>query len=661
MSSNTLFLQKNKDIVIDLYQYYFNGGFQSIITDKITRLLISCFMIFLYNFLINCIDYHNILYLSTSKSNTNTNNTVNYNENYNKSIYDFINISVWLSLNPYLMICFCLYCIYLFFLTMNVINTIKKFSRIREIYKKYLKINDYRIKFITWDDIVNSVINRLLTYNDLLDSSNISIYTVNNKICYQSNIIISVIRNGYVLFPKYSKFLEWNFIFCIIDPIITTIKHNSARQSNTHHTNNTHRNNYLVDSETVDDIQYYNNKDLYNLYKQPLLSVQSVQSINSLTQSETNEIEDIERNIITAKGNTNPFISETELPSPITHFDNVLYNTLTENIRGDVGSDSNAEINYSIMDSTAEYIDKVHYRIQLVFWINLLCIPFTVIILGLYLIIKYGEQIYRNPGLLFQRQINIATKWKLRFYNEIPNLYAERISRIECNLNKIVNTYNSTVRMVIVRFLTFIIGSLFLIVLVLSFIASEEFSQLDIIPKHNVIWFLGVSGTILLILNKLSYNGNGNGISGSKLTKAEQITAFDALREDLITVFPQLYKVDDREYLVTLIHNIYKPRIVNMMNEMVNLLLSPYYLWIWRKEIAQNANMILGLIENHYILGSVCRHSIFTNHDELVHNPHMLLSLKEFKINHRWTLPSVLQINPDLTNSALLQQTILHQ
>jgi len=232
--------------------------------------------------------------------------------------------------------------------------------------------------------------------------------------------------------------------------------------------------------------------------------------------------------------------------------------------------------------------------------------------------------------------------------------------RIERNLDKIVNTYNSTVRMVIVRFLTFIIGSLFLIVLVLSFIASEEFSQLDIIPKHNVIWFLGVSGTILLILNKLSYNGNGNSNRGSKLTKAEQITAFDALREDLITVFPQLYKVDDREYLVSLIHNIYKPRIVNMMNEMVNLLLSPYYLWIWRKEIAQNANMILGLIENHYILGNVCRHSIFTNHDELVHNPHMLLSLKEFKINHRWTLPSVLQINPDLTNSALLQQTILH-
>lgn len=78
LQSQILFLHKNKDIVIDLYQYYFNNGFQSIITEKITRLLISYFMIFLYNFLINCIDYHGIIYLSSSST---------------KSIYDFIDMS----------------------------------------------------------------------------------------------------------------------------------------------------------------------------------------------------------------------------------------------------------------------------------------------------------------------------------------------------------------------------------------------------------------------------------------------------------------------------------------------------------------------------------------------------------------------------------------
>jgi len=533
---------------------------------------------------------------------------------------------------------------------MNVINTIKKFSKIREIYRKYLQINDYRIKFITWDDIVNIFITRLYVYNDILDSTNINIYTVNNKICHQSNIIISLIRNGYITLPKYSKFLEWNYIFCIIDPIITT---NTTNSNNISSSRNVNYN--LIESDTIEDIQYYNNKRIYKLYEKPLLS---------------REIDDLETNIISVEESTNPLISESELSSPIPHFDNVLYNTLlpntpvlgntlltntpvlsTENICGD--NHDNREIDYSIMNNTNEYINKVHYRIHLVFWINLICIPFTVIILGLYLIIKYGEQIYRHPGILFQRQIDITTKWKLRYYNEIPNLYGERLARIESNMDKIINTYNSTASMIIIRFLTFLVGSIFLIVLVLSFVASEEFSKLDIIPKHNIIWFLGVSGTSLLILNKLTYNDT------IKLSKTEQIAAFDALREDLITIHPQLQKIDDREYLVSLIHNIYKPRIVNMMHEIINLLLSPYYLWIWRKEVSQNANMILNLMENHYILGNVCRHSIFTNRDELINNPHMLLSLKYFMINHNWSIPSVLPNTDVLPNKVLPNTDVL--
>ena len=35
----------------------------------------------------------------------------------------------------------------------------------------------------------------------------------------QSNIIISILRSNYLSIPNLSKFLEWNFIYCIIDPI----------------------------------------------------------------------------------------------------------------------------------------------------------------------------------------------------------------------------------------------------------------------------------------------------------------------------------------------------------------------------------------------------------------------------------------------------------
>ena len=632
--SQRLFAERDRNIVIDLYQYYFNGGFHSIITEKITRLLISYFMIFLYNFLINCIDYPSILYLSSS---SNTSIITSIRTASNKSVYQFIDITAWLSYNPYLLICFSIYCLYLILLTLKTINIISKFSGIRDIYRKYLEINDYRIKFIAWDNIVNTFITRLNAYGEIMDSSNINIYTVNNRICHQSNIIISIVRNSYIALPKYSKFLEWNYIFCIIDPIITTLNHYNENAPPISRNSHINLNESQVD--TIEYIQDYKNRNIYKLYNQPLLS------------RDSRDAEEIECNVLSVESSTNP--NADSKPFNITRFDSVLYNTLTENMRGDGTESLDNVSDNGMVNSVIDYINRVHYRIQLVFWINLISIPFTVIILGLYLIIKYGEQIYRNPGVLFQRQIDVKTKWKLRYYNELPNLYGDRLMRIERNMDKIINTYNSSVRMVIVRFLTFLVGSVFLIVLVLSFIAAEDFLQLEIVPKHNLIWFLGVSGTMLLILNKLAYT------NGDKLTKTEQIAAFDALREDLITIHPQLHKVDDREYLVSLIHDIYRPRIMNMMHEIMNLILSPYYLWKWRKEIYLNAHMILGLMENHHVLGNVCRHSIFTNRNELLRNPHMLLSLKEFKMNHNWSVPSVLQFDNEINNFALLQQSIL--
>ena len=588
----------------------------------------------MYNFLINCIDYPSILYLSSS---SNTSIITSIRTASNKSVYQFIDITAWLSYNPYLLICFSIYCLYLILLTLKTINIISKFSGIRDIYRKYLEINDYRIKFIAWDNIVNTFITRLNAYGEIMDSSNINIYTVNNRICHQSNIIISIVRNSYIALPKYSKFLEWNYIFCIIDPIITTLNHYNENAPPISRNSHINLNESQVD--TIEYIQDYKNRNIYKLYNQPLLS------------RDSRDAEEIECNVLSVESSTNP--NADSKPFNITRFDSVLYNTLTENMRGDGTESLDNVSDNGMVNSVIDYINRVHYRIQLVFWINLISIPFTVIILGLYLIIKYGEQIYRNPGVLFQRQIDVKTKWKLRYYNELPNLYGDRLMRIERNMDKIINTYNSSVRMVIVRFLTFLVGSVFLIVLVLSFIAAEDFLQLEIVPKHNLIWFLGVSGTMLLILNKLAYT------NGDKLTKTEQIAAFDALREDLITIHPQLHKVDDREYLVSLIHDIYRPRIVNMMHEIMNLILSPYYLWKWRKEVYLNASMILGLMENHHILGNVCRHSIFTNRNELMRNPHMLLSLKEFKMNHNWSVPSVLQFDNEINNFALLQQSIL--
>ncbi len=672
-----LFEFKEKTIITDLYQYYFFNGFHNILTEKIIRLLISYLLIFIINLVINCINYKALLSLS--------NDTITIKREHNY-IYNYIELQNWFPKNPYLIICCVLYCIYLFSITINCIGTIRKFWKIRKIYNKYLNINDYRLKFITWDDIISQITQRLKP-NDILDTTNINIYTINNKICQQSNIIIALLRSNFITLPKLSKFLEWNFIFCIIDPM-TSIKNNMQQQhtQQTQEIYNIYNQNLDETNEDIilEDIHNLDNKKIYKnympnnnttgyKYDEPLLPIHHTDNTDNTNNNNitnltniTNIINDIEHpkieyNLDNISLSSTPS-QETSLLSPtptsritsrttsryITNsiinenkFDDALYNTFL-----------NQSVNNTEITKYTEYIRKVRYRITLAFAINLIAMPFTIIILIMYLIIKYGEKMYINPSILFQRQLNIKSRWQLRYYNELPNLFKDRIFRIERNMDKIINSYYSPMGQIIYRFLIFAIGSVFIVLLAISFIASETFSELEIFHGHNIIWFLGVSGTLLIVLNKCITNED------KKLTKTEQITAFEELREDLVSINPHILKTEDREYLVNLIQNIYQSRITHIFNEVWYLFASPYYLWIWKRDISMHCNQILELLDNHYILGNVCKYSIFSNLEEMQSNPHMLLSLKEFHNNHKWNLPNLMQYDFTMQNSVLLQSKL---
>jgi hypothetical protein len=144
-----------------------------------------------------------------------------------------------------------------------------------------------------------------------------------------------------------------------------------------------------------------------------------------------------------------------------------------------------------------------------------------------------------------------------------------------------------------------------------------------------------------------------------QMTRMEKITAFEELREDLATINPKILKLEDREYLVNLVRKIYQSRITHIFYEIWYLFVSPYYLWKWKQNVGLNCNKILEVIENHYTLGNVCKYSIFTNVEEMQSNPHMLLSLKEFRNNHNWTLPNVINCDFNTSNSVLLQSRVV--
>ena len=604
----------SKNILTDLYQYYFYNGFQNIVTERLVKLLISYTLLFIINFLINCINYSNLILLDTTPAEDHT------------QIYNYITITNWFPTNPYLIICFSIYILYILAITLNTVTSIKKFWRIRKIYNKYLQISDYKLKFLTWDNIVDTIIARIQNqYYDDFDTNSINIYTINNKICHQSNMIISLLRSDVITMPKMTTFLEWNFVYCIIDPIMRKI--DVARGNELENVDNVKSTNEIpINSnieEIVDGILPFTNAEIYNL-NQPLIdyrdTINEIENGTDFYGKITYNLEEIKVDSENSVGSKDVYTTQSLIKSP-TKFDEFLFNTF---------------INQSIVNGEItqcnEYVAKVIYRINLVLFLNVVCLPFIIPIVLIYFIIKYGEKMYSNSSILFERVINIKTGWQLRYYNELPDLYQDRIARIQRNMKKITRSYTAIFTQIILRFFTFLIGSIFIIVLAISFIAGNGFTELRIISGHNVVWFLGIVGTLLIILNKLGSNNNGE-----KLLRCEIVAAFDTLKDDLITVNPKLNEdSSDREFAVSMVNDIYRYRIFTIFEELFYLFISPYYLWRWKKDIRANSVRILGLVEEHHQLGWVPKFSVFTNLGAMQRDPHMMLSYREFKKNHNW-------------------------
>jgi hypothetical protein len=276
--------------------------------------------------------------------------------------------------------------------------------------------------------------------------------------------------------------------------------------------------------------------------------------------------------------------------------------------------------------------------------------------MGIYTILSYGNKIYHNPAYIFKRQLNIKTKWQLHYYNEIPNLFEERIARIEQNLDLVISKYSSSLLKIFYRLSTFLLGSVFIILFIISIISNRDPLQIWIFKDKSIVWFLGIIGSLVIIStnNSNAVHNRHTETGGGKIGKTETANIIKQLREDLATINPYLLKTDDDEELIKIIKNIYPYKVTLLINELWYFIASPYYLYKWYNEITHNYGYLLGLIDYHHQLGCVSKYSIFTNMKEINRNSHMLLSVKAFKLNHpNWELPAIIQY--DLGNTVLLE------
>eukprot|EP01114_Cavostelium_apophysatum_P016676 TRINITY_DN4793_c0_g1_i1.p1 TRINITY_DN4793_c0_g1~~TRINITY_DN4793_c0_g1_i1.p1 ORF type:complete len:627 (-),score=150.46 TRINITY_DN4793_c0_g1_i1:465-2345(-) len=161
--------------------------------------------------------------------------------------------------------------------------------------------------------------------------------------------------------------------------------------------------------------------------------------------------------------------------------------------------DQNNSINKQVLDpsKSRELAEGLKSRFRLMGLFSLLISPFMFVFLLVYFVFQYGEQLHNNPTTFAARQWSPLARWKFRELNELPHVFQSRLRLSYSLADKYVSSFPMNTVGIIARFISFIIGSLVAVLLILSVRDEDALFNLEIFSDRSAIWFVGVGGTII--------------------------------------------------------------------------------------------------------------------------------------------------------------------
>ncbi len=487
----------NSLYLFNLYYYYYNRGYRNLILSELTNLGVLGFSIFFLFFLVQCVDFDGL---------------INYNLNESISFSKFIKFDNFWKFHPVIIVISIVFCIYILFQLISIIINSRKFWIIRNIYKEELEIDNNELETLTWNEITNKIMKHYCI-------TNLNSYTIALRIMTKENLIISIYdKLEHLKFNKYplTKLLEWNFIFCFINPLI----------------------------------------------------------------NENREI------------------------------------------------DSNIKLN------GIKYHQQVRNRLKKIAIVNFIFMPFILLFMVLYMILQYGEQFYNNPKLLVNNQWTLKAYWKFRYYNELPHLFYERLHKAGNATKEYNKQFISKTIDIIAKFLIFILGSLFILLILMPLINENLLINLNISNNRPILWYIGIIGAIIALLK----NFVNNKFSTDPIKMMNKMSEYIDLKEEWVKN-PRSKNVQND------IKKLFTHRIILILEELYCLLLTPFILWfILEKESNIICNhLINNLVNHHSINGLITKNSLFLNYNQVKESKKTESSFNNFqKNNPEWGTSSFL-------------------
>uniref|UniRef100_A0A6C0E983 Autophagy-related protein 9 n=1 Tax=viral metagenome TaxID=1070528 RepID=A0A6C0E983_9ZZZZ len=495
--------------LFNLYYYFYQRGYSNLILKDLSNVFVLIFSVGFMTFLVQCVDFSGLM---------------KYDAKTPISIAHYINFKNYWNFGAFLWICLIIFIIYIIIQSITIYASTRKFWGIRKIFSESFGIQSKDMSSLNW----NQVMAKIIQHHSI---PSLNCYTYAVRIMCRENLMITLYDGLKDLkFNKYplTKLLEWNLIFCFIDPLI-----NEKR-----------------------------------------------------------------------------------------------------------------EIREDVKDNPQEYLTTVKKKIKLASIINAVFMIFILLGLMLYIVLQYGEQFYSNPSLITNRQWSLKATWKLRYYNELPHSFLDRLNKAAKETRIYSEQFPSRLAETISRFCMYVLGSFFIVLLVLTVLNQNLLINLNISHNRSILWYIGALGIIIAFaksfIHKTILPDPEKAIN--KMEKHMEIE--NNWKNDPLSL-------DTKDEIISL----FPWRIVLLLQECFYIILTPYILYfVLREESDRIANYLLdSLTTHHCIPGLISKYSLFNNAEQIGQNQKTERSFKNFNKNYpEWNLNSFMyNINESLHPTAI--------
>lgn len=247
---------------------------------------------------------------------------------------------------------------------------------------------------------------------------------------------------------------------------------------------------------------------------------------------------------------------------------------------------------------------ELRKRFQLLAIINFFLAPFLLVFIVVYYLFRYGEELYRKPTSISERQYSTWSHWTLREFNELEHLFEKRLAASHDKAAKYIESFPAPRYTAVAKFVSFVAGSVVLVLIVLTIVNEDLLMHFELAEGKSIIWFFGLFGAILSLSRALIPNPRAQYFD--KVGLIEEVSAHlhyspeswkrhpesISVREELKDLFPSRYQLFGRELL--------------------GLLLNPFILY---HSLPKNAEELVEFFREFSVqvdgLGYVCSFALF--------------------------------------------------